>query len=46
MFLGVAVPVEEEGFDPAKEKLVVPKMPLFYTEKHRNNQGIKIKRHA
>ena len=41
MLLCVAVPVKEEIYDPAKEELIVPRMPIFYGKKRRNNQGIK-----
>ena len=40
MFLCIAVPVQEEGYDPEKEELIVPRMPRFYWTNCRNNQGI------
>ena len=46
MFLRVAVPAQEEGYDPSKEELVVPRMPIIYGKKRGNHQGIKIKRQA
>ena len=36
-------PIRERSYDPAKEELVVPKLPTFCGEKRENNQGIKTK---
>ena len=47
LFLLVAVPVEEKEYNPAKEELLVPRMPFFNGKKHSNIQGtVKHKRHT
>ena len=42
MFMRVAIPVQEEGYNPSKEELVaiVPQMPIFYGKKRGNHQGM------
>ena len=38
--LYTVVPIMEQSYDPAKEELVVSRLPTFCGEKHENNQGI------